>query len=47
MLDPEHAIDGSEVTVLWGEEGGGTAKQPVERHRQTTIRATVHTRPPL
>jgi hypothetical protein len=25
----------------WGEEGGGTAKTTVERHRQTEIRVTV------
>ncbi len=41
MLDPEHGKVGTEVTVVWGEEGGGTAKPTVERHVQTKIRATV------
>jgi vanillate/3-O-methylgallate O-demethylase len=33
--------DGSEVTVVWGEEGGGTSKPTVERHKQKEIRAIV------
>lgn len=41
MLDADAALLGSEVTVVWGEEGGGTAKPTVERHTQTQIRATV------
>jgi vanillate/3-O-methylgallate O-demethylase len=32
---------GTEVTLLWGEEGGGTRKSTVERHRQIEIRAVV------
>ncbi len=32
---------GSEVTVVWGEEGGGSPKPTVERHQQVEIRATV------
>jgi len=32
---------GAEVTVVWGEPGGGTKKTTVERHRQVEIRATV------
>ena len=32
---------GTEVTLVWGEEGGGSAKPVVERHVQTEIRATV------
>ncbi len=32
---------GSEVSVVWGEENGGTTKPTVERHKQATIRATV------
>jgi len=32
---------GSEVTLVWGEEGGGSSKPVVERHRQTEIRAIV------
>ncbi len=47
MLDSAAAVDGKEVTVVWGEENGGTAKLGVERHVQTEIRATVHTTAPL
>jgi vanillate/3-O-methylgallate O-demethylase len=32
---------GTEVTLVWGEEGGGSSKPVVERHRQAEIRATV------
>lgn len=31
----------TEVTLVWGEEGGGSAKPVVERHVQTEIRAIV------
>ena len=40
VVNPEIEI-GSEVTIVWGEEGGGTRKSTVERHRQTEIRAIV------
>lgn len=32
---------GDELTLLWGEEDGGTEKTTVEPHRQTEIRVTV------
>ena len=41
VLDPEHAEPGTEVTLVWGEEGGGTTKPTVEPHVQTEIRAVV------
>jgi glycine cleavage system aminomethyltransferase T len=41
ILDAEHAETGTEVTLVWGEEGGGTAKPTVEEHVQTEIRAVV------
>ena len=41
MLDDEHSKPGTEVTFVWGEEGGGSSKPTVERHVQTEIRATV------
>jgi syringate O-demethylase len=41
VLDPEHAEPGTEVTFVWGEEDGGTAKPTVEPHVQTEIRAIV------
>jgi syringate O-demethylase len=41
VLDSEHAEPGTEVTLVWGEEDGGTAKPTVEPHVQTEIRAVV------
>ena len=41
MLDAEAAAPGTRVSLVWGEEGGGTRKPTVERHVQTEIRATV------
>jgi glycine cleavage system aminomethyltransferase T len=41
MLDPAHAEPGTEVTFVWGEEGGGSSKPTVERHKQVEIRAIV------
>jgi glycine cleavage system aminomethyltransferase T len=40
MVD-EDVPDNTEVSVVWGEEDGGSAKPVVERHIQTNIRATV------
>jgi vanillate/3-O-methylgallate O-demethylase len=45
MVDPEVSGPGTEVTLVWGEEGGGSAKPVVERHVQTEIRATVSPAP--
>ncbi len=39
-VDPAIEI-GSEVKLVWGEEGGGSQKTTVERHRQIEIRAIV------
>jgi glycine cleavage system aminomethyltransferase T len=44
MVDEAEAVDGREVTLVIGEEGGGSAKPTVERHVQRQIRATLHTR---
>ena len=41
ILEPEQATIGNEVTFVWGEENGGTAKPAVERHDQVEIRAMV------
>jgi glycine cleavage system aminomethyltransferase T len=41
ILDNEHAEPGTEVTLIWGEEGGGSAKPVVERHVQSEIRCIV------
>jgi vanillate/3-O-methylgallate O-demethylase len=32
---------GDQLTLIWGEEDGGTAKTTVERHQQTEIRVRV------
>ncbi|HEY7730196.1 MAG TPA: hypothetical protein VH950_04755 [Gaiellaceae bacterium] len=40
MVDADLDI-GTEVTLVWGEEGGGSAKPVVERHAQAEIRAIV------
>jgi vanillate/3-O-methylgallate O-demethylase len=45
MLDPDYARPGAEVVITWGEPGGGSRKPHVERHEQTTIKATVATAP--
>jgi vanillate/3-O-methylgallate O-demethylase len=38
----EHDVQiGTEVTLVWGEENGGTKKATVERHKQAEIRAVV------
>jgi glycine cleavage system aminomethyltransferase T len=41
MLDAAHAAVGTELTVVWGESGGGTSKPTVEPHVQAEIRVTV------
>jgi len=41
VVEPEYAEPGTEVTLVWGEENGGSSKPTVEPHVQTEIRATV------
>jgi vanillate/3-O-methylgallate O-demethylase len=41
FVEDEYAKPGTELTLLWGEEGGGTRKTTVERHKQTELRVTV------
>jgi glycine cleavage system aminomethyltransferase T len=41
VVDVEQSEPGTEVTLVWGEEAGGSAKPVVERHVQTEIRAIV------
>jgi vanillate/3-O-methylgallate O-demethylase len=41
VVEEPFAAPGTELTLVWGEEGGGTKKSTVERHRQTEIRVTV------
>jgi vanillate/3-O-methylgallate O-demethylase len=41
IVDNAHSVPGTEVTVVWGEEGRGSTKPTVERHTQAEIRATL------
>ena len=41
VVDAAFAEPGTEVTFVWGEEAGGTAKPTVEPHVQTEIAAVV------
>lgn len=41
LLDAASVADGDTVEVTWGEPNGGSNRPLVERHRQTTVRATV------
>jgi glycine cleavage system aminomethyltransferase T len=41
VLDAAYATPGTEVTLVWGEEAGGTSKPTVEPHVQREIRAVV------
>jgi glycine cleavage system aminomethyltransferase T len=41
MIEVEHSTPGTEVTLVWGEEDGGSSKPTVEPHRQVEIRTTV------
>ncbi|MTD57282.1 aminomethyltransferase family protein [Amycolatopsis pithecellobii] len=43
ILDEAYVQNGREVTIVWGEEDGGTRKPAVERHAQTSVRAVVST----
>jgi len=40
VVDPDINI-GDELTLVWGEEGGGTRKPPVERHKTIEVRVKV------
>ncbi|NOW45154.1 glycine cleavage system aminomethyltransferase T [Novosphingobium sp. SG751A] len=41
VVDEAHAAVGTQLTILWGEPGGGSARPTVERHVQMPIRGTV------
>jgi vanillate/3-O-methylgallate O-demethylase len=40
VVDPDIRI-GDTLSLVWGEENGGTKKTTVERHKQTEIRVKV------
>ena len=35
FVEEQYAKPGTELTLVWGEENGGTKKTTVERHKQT------------
>ena len=41
FVDEQYAKVGTELTLVWGEESGGTRKTTVERHKQTELRVEV------
>jgi vanillate/3-O-methylgallate O-demethylase len=41
VVDIKHSEPGAQVILVWGEEGRGSSKPTVERHKQVEIRATV------
>src|SRR5262245_23214713 len=41
FVEERYAAAGTELTLVWGEENGGTKKTTVERHKQTEIRLVV------
>lgn len=41
VVEEQFAKPGTELTLLWGEENGGTKKTTVERHKQLDLRVTV------
>ena len=41
IVDEQYAKPGTQLTLVWGEENGGTKKVTVERHKQIEIRVTV------
>ena len=40
VVDADVAV-GTELTLVWGEDGGGSRKTTVERHKQAEIRVVV------
>jgi len=40
VVDPDVQV-GDELSLVWGEEGGGTKKTTVERHKQLEVRVVV------
>ncbi len=45
FVEEQCAKPGTQLTLVWGEEGGGTRKTTVERHKQTELRVTVGATP--
>ena len=45
MVDESLSEPGNQVTLIWGEENGGSKKTTVERHKQIEIRVVVSSVP--
>jgi vanillate/3-O-methylgallate O-demethylase len=41
FVDDQYAKPGTQLTLVWGEENGGTKKTTVERHKQTELKVIV------
>ena len=41
FVEEQYAKPGTNLTLIWGEENGGTKKNTVERHKQTELRVEV------
>ncbi len=41
FVEEQYAKPGTQLTLVWGEENGGTKKTTVERHKQTEVRVEV------
>jgi vanillate/3-O-methylgallate O-demethylase len=41
FVEEQYAKPGTKLTLVWGEEGGGTKKSTVERHKQLELRVEV------
>jgi glycine cleavage system aminomethyltransferase T len=41
IVDTAYSEPGTEITLVWGEENGGSKKATVERHKQTEVRVKV------
>ena len=41
FVEEQYSKPGTELTLVWGEEGGGTKKTTVERHKQKEVRVIV------
>jgi vanillate/3-O-methylgallate O-demethylase len=41
FVEEQYAKPGMQLTLVWGEENGGTKKTTVERHKQTELRVVV------
>ena len=44
-VEEEFSKPGTELTLVWGEENGGTKKTTVERHKQTEVKVIVSPAP--